>query len=179
MEFLRLAIIGNAGGGKTTLGRKLAKIHGFGLHHVDTFQFISGMKIRAHSETIQILNEIQAQKSWIIDGYGPLDIIENRFEMADRIIFIDFPLWRHYWWVTKRQIKSFWSPRLELPAECDELTLAHTIKLYKTIWRMHQKMRPELLRILNRENNKRKLIWVRTYAEWTALFKNGIQDKSS
>lgn len=170
----KIAVIGNGGGGKTTLSRRLAEHHQLPLTHVDSIQFVPGMQIRPHSETIEILEKVQAQACWLIDGFGPLDIIEKRFHQADRIVFVDFPLWRHYWWCTKRQIKSLWSKRQELPEGCDEASVSHTVKLFKTLWRVHNKMRPELLKMFARSNLKPKMVFVRNLAEWNALFRNGL-----
>src|SRR6476469_9572348 len=102
------------------------------------------MKIRPLPETRAALNEITAQENWLIDGYGPLDMIEKRFGLADVVVFIDFHLSRHIWWCTKRQIQSFWSKRSELPEGCNEATWEHTVKLFKALWRVHKQMRPEL-----------------------------------
>ena len=170
----KIAVVGNAGGGKTTLSRRLAEIYQLPLTHVDAIQFVPEMQIRPFAESIEILSKIQDGESWIIDGFGPLDIIEKRFAKADLILFIDGPLWRHYWWCTKRQIQSLWSPRKELPEGCDEVSLAHTMKLYKTLWRVHKQMRPELLRIFARENNKNKVIHVRTLREWQQIYRCGL-----
>lgn len=170
----RIVIIGNAGAGKTTLSRALSQHHSLPVTHVDSIQFLPGMKIRPHAESIRILTEVEAGESWIIDGYGPLDIIERRFQAADKIIFIDFPIWRHYFWCAKRQLKNAFKRRVELPEGCDEFSLAQTNKLFRSIRQEYLKMRPELTRILNRENLKSKLIWVRTYSEWLRLFQNGV-----
>ena len=173
-ELKRIVIVGNAGAGKTTLARRLALIHRIPVTHVDSIQFLPGMMIRPHHESIARLNEIQAQERWMIEGYGPLDLIEKRFQLADRVIYIDFKLWRHLWWCTKRQIKNLWSPRLELPEGCDEVTFQQTIRLYQSVLREHKKMRPELLRIFARDNLKHKMIFIRTYAQWQRLFRHGI-----
>jgi adenylate kinase family enzyme len=167
----KIAIIGNAGAGKTTLGRKLSQKMSLPLTPVDSIQFLSGMKIRPRAESIQMLTEIQAGERWIIDGYGPLDILEKRLQAADQIILLDWPLWQNYFWATKRQIKSLWSPRAELPADCREATWSQTMKLYKTIGRVHNQMRPELLRILQRENLRDKVIRVKTRGDLKKLMK--------
>lgn len=174
-RILKIAVIGNVCGGKTALSRALAEIHQLPLTHVDSIQFLAGMRIRPHQESIAVLRDIQNQDRWIIDGYGPLDIIEKRFQAADQIILIDFPLWRHYWWCLKRQISILWSGRrAELPEDCDERSLKHTFKLFKTIWQMHTKMRPELLRILSRENLKNKTKVIRKLSQWKKLFRTGL-----
>lgn len=169
----KIAIIGNAGGGKTTLSRRLAQLHNLPLTHVDSIQFVAGLKIRPFAESIALLTEIQNQQTWIIDGYGPLDIIQKRFHLADKIVFIDFPLWRHYWWCTKRQIKSLWQQRAELPSGSREASWAHTVKLYKTLWRVHKQMRPELMRILARDSFRGKVISINTPKQWRQLFREG------
>lgn len=175
---MKIVVVGNIAGGKTELSRSLAHIHGVPLTHVDSLQFLPGMKIRPMDETRSALKALTDQADWLIDGYGPLDLIEKRFQAADHVVFIDFPIWRHYWWCTKRQIKNLWSRRQELPEGCDELTYDHTVKLYKTLWQMHTKMRPELLRIFARDNLKNKMIYVRTLKEWRTLAKKGLTSKA-
>ncbi|WP_413578207.1 hypothetical protein ACLVWU_06655 [Bdellovibrio sp. HCB290] len=161
----KIAVIGNACAGKTVLSRQLAQNQNLPLTHVDSIQFLPGMKVRPHKESIAMLLDVQNKPCWIIDGYGPLDILEKRLIQADRIVMIDFPLWRHYWWATKRQIVNLWKPRPELPEGCSEVSWAQTKKLYKTIGTVHRLMRPELLRILSRDNLNNKVIWVRNLSQ--------------
>ncbi len=170
----KIIVIGNIAGGKTRLSLLLAARYELPLLHVDSIQFQKGMKIRPATETTQIINAMTSQEAWLIDGYGPLEILEQRFLMADAIVLIDLPLWQHYWWLCKRQITNFWNPRKELPIECDERTWEHTKKLFKTIRQMHTKMRPELLKILNREHLKSKTFVVANRREWSILAKQGL-----
>lgn len=172
--FSKIVVVGNIAAGKTRLSRRLAQRYGLPLTHVDSIQFISGMKIRPLDETRKILKDIMAQDRWLIDGYGPLDLIEKRFQAADKIIFIDFPLWRHYWWLTKRQIQNLWSHRAELPADCNEVSWQHTRKLYRTLKSAHRQMRPELLVIFSRENLRDKMIYIRSLQEWNQVYKKGL-----
>lgn len=170
----KIAVVGNSGGGKTTLSRKLSQIHQLPLTHVDAIQFLPGLKIKPHQQSIQEILDIQNQSQWLIDGYGPLDIIEKRFSLSDKIIFIDFPLWRHFWWCSKRQVQNLWSRREELPEGCNELSYEHTLKLFKNIWKVHKLMRPELLRIFAREQHRNKVIFVKSLSDWNRLYNNGI-----
>ena len=118
------------------------------------------------------------RESWIIDGFGPLDILEKRLQLADQIVFIDFPLRRHFWWCAKRQIENIWLPRTEIPEDCNEATWSQTMKLFKSVWNVHYLMRPELLKILHRPNNEKKLISVTNLQQWNALFHQDIEVQS-
>ncbi len=174
-SIFKITVVGNAGGGKTLLSRQLSKIHDLPLIHVDAVQFQPGMKIRPQDETRKILLDFTNQEKWIVDGYGPLDLIEKRFLLAERIVFVDFPIWRHFWWCSKRQFQNLWTRRIELPENCNEATWEHTRKLFKTLWQVHTKMRPELLRIFQRDLLKAKLIHIRNLKQWKQLYLNGTQ----
>ena len=161
--YSRIAIIGNSCGGKTRLAHRLAKLHNLPLIHVDQIQFMEGLKFRPYPESIRILQAEQDKHHWIIDGFGPLDILEDRLQRADWVIMIDLPLWTHYFWAIKRVLKNlFLRQRKELPANCSERDLEHIFKLFKTIHQVHTKMRPEMLRILSRDSLKSKTTVVRS-----------------
>lgn len=174
----RIAIIGNAAGGKTTLARQLSFWTGFPVTHVDSVQFQAGMRLRPYKETIEILLEIQDNSEWIIDGYGPLDILEKRFAVADQIVFIDLPLWRHVFWFLKRQLRNIFSQRPELPENCSEANLEQTRKTLRTIRSSHKQMRPELLRILSRPANKAKTTILRSSQD-IKTFLNAAEKQSA
>jgi adenylate kinase family enzyme len=40
-----------------------------------------------------------------MDGIASVESIKRRVEATDTIIFIDLPLWIHYWWVVKNKLK--------------------------------------------------------------------------
>jgi adenylate kinase family enzyme len=159
---MKIAIIGNAAGGKTTLARQLSIKHSIKVTHVDSIQFFDEMKIRPLNETRKILREASTASKWIIDGYGPLDLIEERFNLADKIIFIDLPIYRHYFWFLKRQVTNLWKPRKELVPSCKETSIAHTLSVLKKMKSMHKQMRPEVIRILSKEPTKQKVVHVKS-----------------
>lgn len=170
----KIAVVGNIGGGKTVLSRRLAKLYSLPLVHVDSIEFLPGLQRRPAAESCTLLKKIEEQETWLIDGYGPLDLIENRFDIADVIVFIDLPIHIHFWWTLKRQITNLWAPRSELPSNCNELNWDHTQRLLKSLWSMHQRMRPELLKIFFRENFKNKLVLIQSRREWKRCFEEGL-----
>ncbi len=170
----KVAVIGNICGGKTLLSRRLSQLHNLPLAHVDAIEFLPGLKRRPLPESLAQIKMIEQQDSWLIDGYGPLDLLESRLGQADRIVFIDLPLSLHIWWTLKRQIKNLWSPRAELPPGCQELNLEHTQRLLKSLLNMHRNMRPELVRILSRDDLKHKVIYIRSRRQWQKYFQHGL-----
>ena len=174
-DIQRILIVGNAAGGKTRLARKLSELYNLPVTHVDSIQFISGMNIRPLDETRKILSEVTARPQWIIDGHGPLDQIEKRFLIADRIVFVDLPITTHYWWLTKRQFLNLWNKRPELPDSCNEVSLKHTKKLIKSVWKIHKQMRPELIRIFSKDQLKSKVTHIKTRQQWDQVFNMGLE----
>src|SRR5579884_443198 len=94
----RVAVIGNAGGGKSTLARKLAATHHLPLHEIDLLQWRPDWTPAPPGEVITAHDQILCGDAWLIDGWGPWDAVEKRFALADTIILVDLPLWVHYWW---------------------------------------------------------------------------------
>ncbi len=174
MSFKKISVIGNACSGKTRLSRALAERYKLPLTHVDSIQFLAGMKIREPAETRKILEDVSNREVWIIDGFGPLRIIEDRFQKSDVVVFIRFPLWRNYWWCIKRQIKGLFFRREELPEGCFESTFGQTMKLGKTIWNVHHGMWPQLDRIFLQNIYKNKIIYIRNLSELKKIYNSGI-----
>ncbi len=116
----KVMIIGNGGGGKTTLAFQVAEAHGLPLLEIDTIQFHSGWARTAESEVRQAIQTVHATDRWLIDGFGPWDQIEERARLADTIIFVDHPIWVHFWWACERQIAAaLGEQRVGGPTDCD------------------------------------------------------------
>jgi adenylate kinase family enzyme len=102
----RVAIFGNASGGKSTLARRLAGRTRLPLYGVDVMQFWSGGEAVPHQEYLKM----PAEDEWIIDGYGGIGPAWERFSRADTLVYIDLPLVTHGWRVTKRLIRGLLGP---------------------------------------------------------------------
>lgn len=158
LEIQKICIIGNIASGKTRLANKLSKKYKISVTHVDSIQFDQKLNIKNQELTRLALNDIQKNNQWIIDGYGPLDLLEKRFQQADQIIFLDPPVIFNFFWLTYRMIKIIFKPRLELPLGSTELNWKHIKKMYLTVWKIHKKMHPEVIKILSRDMFKHKVI---------------------
>jgi hypothetical protein len=118
------------------------------------------MKLRDPAETRQILTELSQSESWIIDGLGPLKILEERLQRSDLIYLLRIPLWRNYWWLCKRQLRGLFARREELPENCFESTPGQTLKMIRNIWNVHHGLWPQLDRILKSDQYKNKVILI-------------------
>lgn len=165
-EYKKIALVGNIASGKTTFARKLSLFLNIPVTHVDAIQFDQNLNIIDLNQTRDFLNQVIKQSCWIIDGHGPLDQLEERFKHSDLIIFIDLPVYKNFLLLTYRLLKNVLLPRTELPQGHSELRWNHIKKQYRTIWAIHKKMRPELIRMLSRKEFKPK---------WMTL--NKIQSK--
>ena len=137
----RVAVFGNAGGGKSTLSKRLAQITGLPLVALDRIQYKPGGE-KVSDEDYKIAHAKILQKDgWIVDGFGSLDTVWTRLEMADTLIYIDLPLLQHYFWVTKRFIKGFWVAPEGYPENSP--LLKSTLNSYYIVWLCHQKLTPK------------------------------------
>ncbi len=159
----RIAIIGNSGGGKTTLSKQLSQHYNLPLHIIDLLQWQAGWVPTPKSEFDLLHANLIAGEHWVIDGWGNWEALETRFSRADTIVFVDFPLYIHYWWSLKRQVKYLFRPREDLPPDCPMLPM--TWQLLKLIWHVHYQMRPKLIDRLQTHKNTTNLIWLRSPRE--------------
>ncbi|ESA35309.1 adenylate kinase-like kinase [Leptolyngbya sp. Heron Island J] len=136
----RVAVFGNTGGGKSTLSKRLAKITGLPLVPLDLMQYRPGGEKVPHTEFKAAHDELLQQDQWIVDGFGSMDTVWQRLDVADTLVYLDMPVLRHYWWVTKRFIKGVWVPPEGWP---DNSPLVKgTLTSYNTVWLCHTKLTP-------------------------------------
>jgi len=89
--------------------------------------------------------------------------VTKRFDLADTIIFVDQPLWLHYWWATKRQIASIFWRRPDGPEGCPMLPV--TFRLYRMMWRLHRDVRPKLLAEISARRDTKRVFHLRSPRE--------------
>jgi adenylate kinase family enzyme len=148
MSMKKVAVFGNAGGGKSTLSRRLAEITGLPLYVLDIIQFRGGIyrpdekdggKLR-DEEYVSIHREILSQDEWIIDGYGTLPTVWERISAADTLIYIDLPIMAHYWGVTKRFAAGLFQNPKGWPVNSP--MWESTLDSYRVIWLCHRGLTP-------------------------------------
>ena len=137
----KVAVFGNTGGGKSTLSRRLADMTGLPWVPLDSIQYRPGGGEVPHTEFKAAHEVLLQQDQWIVDGFGSIDTVWERLQVADTLVYLDLPVWRHYWWVTKRFLQGGWVPPAGWPERSP--LLKGTLNSYTTVWLCHTKLTPK------------------------------------
>lgn len=169
----RVAIFGNAGGGKSTLARRLAEITGLPLHVVDKMQWRDGDAAPIpHEDYLRAHAALVAQDAWIIDGYGTTETAWERFARADTLVHVDLPLPVHAWWVTKRLLSGLFVAPKGWPAGSP--LWRSSLASYRVLLPCHRHMTPRY-RTLIAESAKTKRSFALTSKRAMARFVQAIE----
>lgn len=85
----KIIVIGSPGSGKSTLAKRLAKITGFPLLHIDRIYHIDNYNHISRDELLdRITNFITGKEAFIIDG-NYSNTLSYRLEVADTVILFD------------------------------------------------------------------------------------------
>jgi adenylate kinase family enzyme len=166
----RVAVFGNAGGGKSTLARQLAVITGLPLYVIDQLQFKEGGAAVPHDEYLKLHRDVLAKENWIIDGYGDTTTVLQRCGVADTLIHVDLPLPVHYWRVTKRLIKGLLAAPEGWPK--DSPLWRSTISSYRVIPRCDRYLTPRYRQLVIEMAASKRVVHLRSPREMAAFLDN-------
>jgi adenylate kinase family enzyme len=137
----RVAIFGNAGGGKSMLARELAAITGLPLHVLDKMRARSDGTEIPYDEYLQTHAKLVECGEWIIDGFGCIKSVWKTLDAADTLIHIDLPLQLHVRGVTERLIKGLFVDPEGWPERSP--VIRYSIQSYKVLWPCHSRLTPQ------------------------------------
>jgi adenylate kinase family enzyme len=163
MTMKRVAVFGNAGGGKSALGRRLAQLTGLPLYVVDMMQFRPGGTKVPHDEFLQAHADLLRRDEWIIDGFGGRALAWGRFAVADTLIYIDLPLFLHCRWVTKRLIKGLFA---DPPGWPENSPLWNSsMQSYRVLWLCHRHLTPRYRQLVAEQAASKQVHHLRSPAQ--------------
>jgi adenylate kinase family enzyme len=163
----RVAVFGNAGGGKSTLAKRLADLTRLPLYPLDMIQFRAGGGAVPHEEYLEAQAELLRRDEWIIDGFGCVASAWERFSKADTLVYIDLPLVIHHWWVTKRLIKGLVITPEGWPDKSP--IWSSTMDSYKVLWRCHRRLTPRYRQLVVDMATLKRVHHLRSSAEMAAF----------
>ena len=173
----KVAVFGNAGGGKSTLAKRLAEVTGLSLYPVDTIKFQAGGSEVPHQEYLKIHADLLNRDQWIIDGFGCVASAWERFSAADTLVYIDLPLLTHFSWVTKRLVKGLFQNPEGWPENSP--VWSSTLAGYRVLWPCHRQLTPRYRQLLADVASSQRVHHLKSPAEMKAFLRAVKQEHQS
>jgi adenylate kinase family enzyme len=164
----KVAVFGNTGGGKSTLSKRLSEVTGLPLHILDKIQYQSGGAEVTDAEYKDTHAQILATDRWIIDGFGCMETLWLRLNEADTLVYVDLPLYVHFWWVTKRMIAGIFIPPEGWPDKSP--ILKSSINSYRNLRLCHKYLTPRYREYVDRAQDTKSVYHLRSTEEILQFF---------
>src|SRR5262249_39094289 len=153
--------------GKSRLARQLSEITGLPLYPIDIIQFRPGGAKISHDEFLKLHADLLTRDEWIIDGYGSVPSAWERFGVADTLIYIDFRVVTHYWWVTKRFLKGLFKNPPGWPENSP--IWSSTLDSYRVVGRCHRMLTPKYRQLVADMASSKRVHHLKSPAEIRAF----------
>ena len=154
----RIAVIGNAGSGKSTVASALHTILGLPVYHLDQYFWKPNWTPPNRDEYKIIHDALCDQDQWIIDGTN-LSLSEHRMNRADAIIILKIPRMLCVWRIFKRTFTYYGKQTPSSAQGCCEGFSWKFIQFLKWVWNFEPKYNAKLAEILE-TYGKTKAVWV-------------------
>ena len=164
----KVAVFGNAGGGKSTLSKRLSQITGLPLHILDKIKYQSGGTEVPPEDYKSLHQQILATDQWIIDGFGCMETLWLRLDKADTLVFVDLPLYMHGWLVTKRLITGYFKPPSGWPDNSP--ILRSSLNSYRVLWLCHKYLTPKYREYIEQVQNIKSVYHIRSTKDISQFF---------
>lgn len=164
----KVAVFGNAGGGKSTLSKKLFQVTGLPLCVLDKIQYQSNGTKVTQEEYKRTHEKILVNDRWIIDGFGCMETLWQRLNEADTLVFVDLPLYVHFWWVTKRLITGYFKP----PQGWHQISpiLKSSLSSYRVLWLCHKYLTPKYREYIEQAQSTKNVYHIRSTQQISQFF---------
>lgn len=143
--------------------REICSAHELPYFAIDNIQWKPDWTPTPREEYDKVHESLISKERWLVDGYGSWDSVLKRMDAADTIILVDHAIWVHYWWATKRQIKSLFVGRPDGPKGCPMWPV--TLRLFKMMWWLHRTQRPMLIAEASSRSDDKRFIHIQSPSE--------------
>jgi adenylate kinase family enzyme len=165
----RIAVIGNAGSGKTTLARELARRLGSRYIDFDATVLRPRWDRVPRDERMALFEPLTPDGDWTIDGHlWTIDehLRSNRewehlvLQLVDTVIWLDLPLWRVMVSVTVRTLRNMTTRRHAFGGNIETFfsILFSPNHSMGFAWTMHDSMQREFARMFSDPANRGKTL---------------------
>ena len=172
----KVAVFGNAGGGKSTLSKRLAEITGLPLYVLDKIKYQAGGAEVPQEDYERAHQKILLADQWLIDGFGCMETLWLRLDQADSLVFVDLPLPLHFWWVTKRLLTGRFKPPEGWPEKSP--ILKSSLTSYRALWLCHNYLTPRYRAYIEQAQSTKRVYHLRS-TEQISHFLASIKSETS
>lgn len=165
----KIAIIGCAGSGKTTLALYLNKKLNLPVYHLDQYYWKKGWQ-RSDFDAFSVIHtKLCAQETWIMEG-SYYRLFQHRSQAAEAIIFLDPPRYRCLWRVLKRSI-LYWGTAIPGSSkECkQEIFTIKFLEFLYWIWTFNKRYRDAIMQELDNLKHEKKVYILKSLKEKNML----------
>ena len=166
----KIAIIGCAGSGKTTLAFHLKEKFNLPLYHLDQYHWKPGWE-RTEEETFsKIHTELCTQPEWIIEGLYYRHFYERACH-ADVIIFLDVPRYNCVWNVLKRTAFNTGKIIPGSPRDCKQQFFSFKfLEFLYWIWTFNKRYKAAVVRELTEVHHEKQIYILKSLKEKDILY---------
>jgi adenylate kinase family enzyme len=170
----RIVVIGPGGAGKSQIAHRLGKVVGARVVELDRLFWRPGWVETPAPEWEEIQRQELSREPWVVEGLHA-KTMQLWLDAADTIVFLDVSPLVATWRVSRRRVAG--EDRSTAPEGCEPAP-AHRalIKFLLYQWEYRRRIRPEILRILERRLGNAEIAVLRTPEDVDA-FLGGVERK--
>ncbi len=169
----RVLIIGSGGAGKSTFARRLHEATGLRLIHLDKVFWQPNWTETPEDEWKKRVENLVKGDEWIMDGnFG--GTMEMLVRACDAVIFLDMPRTLCIYRALKRVAFYRKTTRPDMAEGCDE---KFDLKFLSWIWNFSKTTKPKIEKLLEKYQNKKNIIRLKSNEEVENFFMNLETDK--
>ncbi|MDQ2747323.1 MAG: DNA topology modulation protein [Acidobacteriota bacterium] len=150
----RILVIGSSGAGKSTFSRRLGKIVGIEVVHLDKLHWKPNWTEPSKDEWQKILAEAVKKDSWIMDG-NYSRTIEMRVAACDTVIFLDMPRVVCIYRILQRVAFYYGKHRPDMAEGCNE---QFDWKFLVWVWNYPNRSKPIVEKILKEYEGEKTVV---------------------
>jgi adenylate kinase family enzyme len=157
----KISVVGNSGAGKSTLSERLGNRLDIDVLSIDKIYWLPQWQLREQESFKSIHGKWLEANSWIIDGVGYWNEMEQRISESDIVIFVDVPLDICKVQANKRIKKERMSRNHYITEGCEYANMKE--RQMEVIEYFHNNLRPRLISLFS-DFHQGKVIIVRDYS---------------
>ena len=154
----RILIIGNAGSGKSTFVKALAKKLALPLVHLDKLYWHGKWEHLSRDAFDALLQRELEKPQWIIDGNFNRTI-PHRLQYCDTVFFFDLSVFTCVWGITKRIFTNYGRSREDMGGNCREFFDAQKLPLYRNVITFNKQHRNDYYDLLSKATHVKVIIF--------------------